>query len=117
MTKTILEKIKDSVAKYSMINPGDLILVGLSGGADSVCLLTLLHNLSDELKIELSAAYIDHGLRPEEIPTEIDFCSKFCSERNIRFTTRRIDLLTNLAADGINTQEAARILRYKRSKI
>ncbi len=113
MKKNITDKVKDTLAKYSMTSGGDKILVGLSGGADSICLLALLHILKGELGIDLSAAYIDHGLRPDETPAEIAFCSRICGERKIPFDTRKIEVKSHAAAEGMNKQEAARVLRYK----
>jgi tRNA(Ile)-lysidine synthase len=113
MIKTIFEKVKETIIKYSMITRGDSILIGLSGGADSVCLLILLHTLKDELGIDISAAYIDHGFRPDEVPAEIEFCGKFCDEINVPFTVGKIEPKSYAAAEGMNKQEAARVLRYK----
>ncbi len=113
MKKRLADEVKDTIIKHSMISRGDNILVGLSGGADSVCLLTTLLNLRDYWGIEISAAYIDHGLRLEEIPSEVHFCEKLCGERNINFTVRTIDPKSYAANEGINKQEAARELRYK----
>lgn len=88
-------------------------MTGLSGGADSVCLLTVLSKLRDALGIDLSAAYIDHGFRPDETPAEMEFCSKLCKERNIAFTTRNIEAKEYAEKEGLNKQEAARELRYR----
>ena len=87
MKRHIIDRVKDSITKHSMISAGDRILAGLSGGADSVCLLNILDHLKNALGVELSAAYIDHGFRPDETAAEIEFCSKLCSERNIAFST------------------------------
>jgi tRNA(Ile)-lysidine synthase len=113
MKKPIADKVKESIMKHSMISRGDTILVGLSGGADSVCLLVILLKLTDDLGIELSAAYIDHGLRPDEIPSEVNFCKKLCDERDITFIVRKIEPKAHAADEGMNKQEAARELRYK----
>jgi len=96
-----------------MISRGEHVLIGLSGGADSVCLLIMLHDLSQELGIQINAAYIDHGFRPSEVPGEIEFCGKLCSERNICFLVRSIDPLSYSESEKISKQEAARVLRYK----
>jgi tRNA(Ile)-lysidine synthase len=96
-----------------MISQGDRVLVGLSGGADSVCLVAILINLTHDLGIELSAAYIDHGLRPEEIPSEVAFCRKLCDDRHVNLIIRKIDPKSYAADEGLNKQEAARELRYK----
>jgi tRNA(Ile)-lysidine synthase len=113
MKKPLADKVKETISRHSMISCGDTILVGLSGGADSVCLVAILHNLTNDLGIKLSAAYIDHGLRPEEIPSEVDFCTKLCGERNITLTIRKIDPKAYAVNEGLNKQEAARELRYK----
>src|SRR5208283_1525440 len=106
MKKHILDRIKDTIEKHSMIAAGDLILVGLSGGADSVCLLALLNALKDDLSIGLSAAYIDHGFRPDETPSEMDFCSKLCSKIDIGFSFRKVDAKAYATSEGLNKQEA-----------
>jgi tRNA(Ile)-lysidine synthase len=113
MKREIQDKVKNTIEKYSMISSGDRILVGLSGGADSVCLLILLNNLKDVLCIELSAAYIDHGFRPNETPAEMDFCSKLCRSNNVAFSTSKVDAAAYADSNALNKQEAARILRYE----
>jgi len=96
-----------------MLSGGESILVGLSGGPDSVCLLSILHNLRDSFRLNLSAIYIDHGIRQEETPAEIGVCKKLCEGLNVSFVTRFIDVKTHAKAERINLQEAARHLRYR----
>lgn len=110
---SLLEKVEKTVKKYNMISQGDHILVGLSGGPDSVCLLNVLKELSVKFKLKISAAYINHGLRPDEIPREIQFCQRLCDDLNINFHTKEIDVRTLAEIEKINIQEAARILRYE----
>ena len=62
----ILKKVKNTISTYGMIRSGDRIVVAVSGGPDSVCLLDLLNELRDDLGIELVVAHYDHGLRPGE---------------------------------------------------
>ncbi|MBI3592347.1 MAG: tRNA lysidine(34) synthetase TilS, partial [Nitrospirae bacterium] len=109
----IIEKVKRTIQKYSMLSPGNRVLVGLSGGPDSVCLLTILDQLKPELALDICAAYIEHGLRPEETPYEIDFCKELCSSMGIPFITRSIDVKSYAKENKLNKQEAARELRYK----
>lgn len=109
--KTI-DKVKKTLYKYSMILQNDHVLVGLSGGPDSVCLVTILNRLKSELNIKLSAAYIDHTLRPNETPYEIDFCKDLCSSLGIPFFTRVINVNSYAKEKKLNKQEAARKLRY-----
>ncbi|WP_353685018.1 tRNA lysidine(34) synthetase TilS [Thermodesulfovibrio sp. 3907-1M] len=108
----IIKKVKHTIEKYNMISMEDHILVGLSGGPDSVCLIQILHMLKPAYKLKISAAYIDHGLRPEDVPKEIEFCKYLCESLNISFYTQSIDVKSFAKNEKINIQEAARILRY-----
>jgi tRNA(Ile)-lysidine synthase len=63
ITSQVLETIK----KHSLIVPGDHLLIGLSGGPDSTCLAHVMHMLKNNLRIRISAIYINHGLRPDEL--------------------------------------------------
>jgi tRNA(Ile)-lysidine synthase len=96
-----------------MLAHGDHVLIGLSGGPDSVCLLTIINKLKHELGVHLSAAYIDHGLRPDETPYEIDFCRDLCNSLGMPFITRSIDVKSYVKEKKLNKQEAARELRYR----
>lgn len=107
------DKVDSTIKKHSMLAGSETVLIGLSGGPDSVCLLMLLNRLKDEYKLELHAIYIDHGLRPDEIPGEIEFCKTLCENLNIHFITRSIDVTSYAREHGLNKQEAARELRYK----
>ena len=109
----LIGKVKATIKKHSMLREKDGVLAGLSGGPDSVCLLLLLNQLKDEYKLDLHAIYIDHGLRPEEIPDEIKFCKKLCENLNISFITKSIDVISYAKELGLNKQEAARELRYE----
>ncbi|MFO0753431.1 MAG: tRNA lysidine(34) synthetase TilS [Thermodesulfovibrionales bacterium] len=107
-----LEKVKKTIGKYGMLAQGDLVLVALSGGPDSVCLLTVLHRLRGEFSLRLAAVYIDHCLRPLEVPGEIRFCAELCASLDVPFATESVDVATYAREKGVNTQEAARELRY-----
>lgn len=107
-----LEKVKATIEKHSMLSGGETVLIGLSGGPDSVCLLAVLSKLKDELNLKLHALYVDHGLRPDETQSEIEFCKKLCEGMKDRFVTKSIDVKTYAKEQRLNKQEAARELRY-----
>lgn len=111
----IIDEVRRTIRKYSMLSPGDTVLVGLSGGPDSVCLLHVLSELN-EMPLGLYAAYIDHGLRPSEIPIEIDFCKDLCERLNVPFTVMAINVREYAVQRGLSKQEAARHLRYEALK-
>lgn len=110
---SLLDKIKTTIKKHSMLFEKDRVLIGLSGGPDSVCLLLLLNQLKEEYKLDLYAIYVDHGLRPDEIPSEIQFCKTLCEDLGISFITGSVDVNSYAKEHRLNKQEAARDLRYK----
>lgn len=109
----IFQKIKETIEKHSMLSGGENVLVALSGGPDSVFLLHVLNNLKEELKLDLHTLYINHGLRPEETPLEIEFCKKLCETLKVPFITKSVDVKSFAKEKSMNNQEAARELRYK----
>jgi tRNA(Ile)-lysidine synthase len=109
----LIQRVHKTILRYSMISDGDHILIGLSGGPDSVCLAIVMDRLKTEFNLSLSAVYIDHGLRPDEVKEETDFCRKFCDDRQIDFYTRAVDIRTYMKEKGSNLQQAARELRYR----
>ena len=108
--------VRVTISRYSMFPGGDNVLVGLSGGPDSVCLLTMLHAFKGEMGLRLHAVYVDHGLRPSEAPDEIAFCDELCSSLSVPFLVKVVDVKTYAAERGMNRQEAARDLRYQTYK-
>jgi tRNA(Ile)-lysidine synthase len=101
-------KLKETISKHNMLSRGDYVLLGLSGGPDSTCLLSLLSNLVDEFELTLSAMYIDHGLRPDETPDEIRSCTALCTKLGVSFSVEKIEL----DKEKGNLQESARDNRY-----
>lgn len=112
----IIDEVRRTIKKYSMFSPGDAVLVGLSGGPDSVCLLHVLSRLRDEMSLGLYAAYIDHGLRPVETPGEISFCKGLCDSLSIPIKVKAIEVKDYAIQRGLGKQEAARHLRYEALK-
>ncbi len=108
----LIAKVRATIKKHSMLQGGERVLVGLSAGPDSTCLCMALVTLAAELGIALDAIYVDHGLRPKEIPDEIKFCEDLCEGLGIGFTVRHADVLGAVENMGLNKQEAARDLRY-----
>jgi len=91
----------------------ETVLVGLSGGPDSVCLLTLLHALIPQMDLKLRALYVDHGLRPDETPGEIEFAGDLCGRLDVPFEVKQVDVKPYADEQGLSTQDAARTLRYR----
>ena len=100
------------MAKHQMIHAGDKIVVGLSGGADSVCLLFLLQTLASSMDFSLKAVHINHQLR-KEADEEEAFVKKLCESHEIPCETVKVDARAYAETEGIGLEEAARWLRYQ----
>ena len=81
----MLNKVINTCNKFNMISNGDSILVGLSGGADSVSLLYSLYLLKDKYNLTLYAAHVHHGIRGNEANSDLKFCENFCKRLNVKF--------------------------------
>ncbi len=104
----ILDKVKKTIANYNLINKGEKIVVGVSGGPDSVALLLLLNTLKKELKISLHIAHLDHMLRSNSYKDR-EFVEKLAERLNIPVTAAKINV-KELAKKG-SLEEIARNAR------
>jgi tRNA(Ile)-lysidine synthase len=109
----LVEKTAAAIKKHHMLAGGETVLIGLSGGPDSVCLTALLEKLSRRLRLKLHAVYIDHGLRPGETPAEAAFCKSLCEGMDIPFYVEHVEVKPYARERGMSLQEAARELRYR----
>ena len=113
VNKDIIVQTTETIKRHSMLRGGETVLVGLSGGPDSVCLLTVLDRLKETFNLDLHAVYVDHNLRPAETPAEIAYCKKLCEGMKVDFRVKSIDVKGYVKEHGGNKQEAARDLRYR----
>jgi len=106
-----VRKVKATISRYEMFQPGDLVVVAVSGGPDSVCLLHILHSLKEELGISLLAAHYDHGLRPGEDASETRFVIGLAESLAVPSETEKGRSL--LRRKTASLEEAARNARYR----
>lgn len=106
------DKIFSFIKKYNMINQGDTVICGLSGGADSVCLLVVLAEISRSAGFSVKALHVNHCLRGEEADRDENFCRELCRKLNIPFTAVSCNVKAFAEENGLSTEEAARKLRY-----
>ncbi len=107
------KQTREYMAQFHMTAPGDGVVVGLSGGADSVCLLHLLWCLKEGLGIELRSVHVHHGLRDAEADRDAAFAAEFSGSLGIPFREVRIDAAAEAAQAGISVEEAGRLARYR----
>lgn len=108
----MLNKIYDFIQSEKLIDPGDTVICGLSGGADSVCLLMSLNMLSSKLGITVEALHVNHCLRGSESDRDEQFCRELCSRLGIEFTAVSCNVKKFAEENSLSTEEGARKLRY-----
>ena len=107
------EKVLKTIRKYELIKNGDNIVVGVSGGPDSMTLLNALLNLKKNkiFDIKICVAHINHGLR-EEADAETKYVEDFCLNNNIECFIKKENVKLLAEKNKVGTEEAGRNLRY-----
>ena len=112
----MIEDIKERFLKYiednSLINKDDGIVIGLSGGPDSVCLLHLLCSVREELNLKLAAAHINHMIRGEEADGDEEYSRQLCEKFDVDFFALRKDVEGYAKEKGMSSETAGRKVRY-----
>ena len=78
------DKVLATINKYNMINKNDKVVIGVSGGPDSMTLLNVLNNLKEKLGIKIYVAHINHMIR-EEADEETEYVKEFCEKIGVDF--------------------------------
>jgi len=105
------DRVLAFIRRHGLFSPGQQVLVGVSGGPDSLCLLYLLAGLREELDFHLHAAYLDHGLRPQA-RQEARLVQEHCRGLDIPLTVGQRDVRTYRQRNRLSLEEAAREVRY-----
>lgn len=108
----MLSKIRQTIRQYHMLNKGEYVLVALSGGGDSVCLLHVLKALQKEWGLTLCAAHVNHLLRGEAAQADEAFCTSLCHSLGIPLYVKRQDAAAFAREQGISVEMAGRRIRY-----
>ena len=108
----IQEKVFSFIRTHEMILPGDKVIVGVSGGADSVCLLFMLLEWSKMTPLNIIVAHINHGIRKDAV-RDADYVKSLCESHNIPFYQEEIDVPQKAIDEKISEEEAGRIVRYE----
>ena len=109
----LMLEIKRYIEANQLIRPGDGVVVGLSGGPDSVFLLYALHTLQARMGFTLRAVHVHHGIRGAEADRDEAFSEKLCAKLDIPFQAVHVAAPAYAAQHGLSLEEAARILRYE----
>ena len=122
----LAEKVLKTIKKHKLIEVGDKIVLGVSGGPDSICMLHLLNSLYSETKEKncqkgpsplatlatLTVAHVNHMIRADAEEDE-KFVKNYCEKNGIEFYAKSIDVLKLANTNKIGTEEAGRLARYE----
>lgn len=105
------EKFLNTIKKNNLIEKGDKIVVGVSGGPDSITLLACLNKYKDRLGCKIICAHINHLIREDSTEDE-QYVENYCSEAKIPFYAKRVEVLKIAKERKMGTEETAREIRY-----
>ncbi len=113
ITSSIINRVCETIDKYKMIDNGDGIVVGISGGPDSVCLLHALSSSVQRYKIKLYAAHVNHMLRGKESDEDILYVKSICEKLEVELYIKNINIKDISQKYKISLEAAGRQERYK----
>ncbi|PIX85111.1 MAG: tRNA lysidine(34) synthetase TilS [Nitrospirae bacterium CG_4_10_14_3_um_filter_53_41] len=108
----LVEKVKKTIRRYSLLEKGDRIVVGLSGGPDSMALLNVLWSLRDAYDLTLIPAHMNYGMRGKESEEDQGFCEQEAARYGLVLIYESVDLPALILDRGLSPQAAAREIRY-----
>ncbi|MDF2890458.1 MAG: tRNA lysidine(34) synthetase TilS [Clostridia bacterium] len=111
--KNFIDSVKATIEKYEMIKSGDIVVVGVSGGADSLCLLHVLNTLKTELNIKLFAVHLNHQFRGIDADRDAEFVAQICQAWEIPHRIETFDVPAYAKEHGLSSEEAGREIRYR----
>ncbi|MDF2839912.1 MAG: tRNA lysidine(34) synthetase TilS [Clostridia bacterium] len=111
--KYFMDIVKSTIEKHNMLRSGDTVIVGVSGGADSLCLLHVLKTLQNEMDIKLFAVHLNHMFRGIDAEKDAEFVEHICKEWNIPCRIETFDVPAYAKQQGLSPEEAGREIRYK----
>lgn len=110
------QKVLETIKKYNLIQNGDKIVLGVSGGPDSISMLDILNEIridkTNNLDFEIVVAHVNHMIR-EEAGEDLEFVKNFCEKIGVEFYSKSIDIQKIANTNKIGTEEAGRNARYE----
>lgn len=107
------QKFIQYITEHDLFAPGEHLVVGVSGGADSVCLLKLLHEIRREWRLTLSVVHINHGIRSQEAEADACYVRELAEQWELPFFLIKRDVPALARERGQTEEEAGRELRYR----
>jgi tRNA(Ile)-lysidine synthase len=108
-----VEKVKKTIKKYRMLESGDRVVVGVSGGPDSMALLYALNRIKKKNNLTLKVAHLNHGFRGKEAQKEAEFVEEMAKKLKLFCEVKTFDVPAYKKKTSLSSQEAARVVRYQ----
>ena len=105
------EQVLRTIKKYNLINNGDKIVIGVSGGPDSICLLHVLNAIKKKLEFEIFVAHINHMIR-DVADIETEYVKEFCKDLGVPCFVKKVDVISIAKQEKRGTEETGRDIRY-----
>ena len=113
MTNDIIKEFLSFVEEEELINKEDGIVIGLSGGPDSVCLLNLLCSIRGELNLKLAAVHVNHMIRGDAADGDELYAKELCEKLKVKFYSKQIDINKYAKENKLSSESAGRNVRYE----
>ena len=107
------QKVIETIKKYNLIKSGDKIVLGVSGGPDSITMLDILKDLKETMNFEIYVVHVNHMIRGQDAINDQKYVENYCNKNNIEFYTKAIDVQEIAKSKKIGVEEAGRIARYE----
>ncbi len=107
------KKVLNTIREHGLLEKGDKVICAVSGGADSMCLLTVMKALADELELKVYAANLNHSLRGAEGDGDSQYVETVCEIKGIPFFGKKLDIAAIAKARGKSVEETGRDERYR----
>ncbi|GAF22153.1 LOW QUALITY PROTEIN: tRNA(Ile)-lysidine synthetase [Bacillus sp. JCM 19047] len=107
------QEVQRFMTDNQLVEKGNTVLVAVSGGADSMALLSLLADMGAEWSLTIYVVHVNHQLRGEESEKDCMFVQNWCRKRGVHFQDYRVDVNAQKQTEKVGTQAAAHTLRYQ----
>ncbi len=109
-----VKEVYEFIIEYDLIKEGDGIVAGVSGGADSIAMLTVLHELAEKLSLRIAVCHINHRLRGIAADEDEQYVKEYSEELGFPFYVYSEDIRKLAEAEGLTEEEAGRKFRYEK---
>ena len=105
-------KVINTIKRYNLIQSGDKLVLGVSGGPDSIYMLNILNEIKEEWQFQIYEAHINHMIRKEADDDET-YVQQYCENNNIQFFAKKVNVQEIANIQKMGTEEAGRNIRYE----